>query len=211
MAKKNPIPVGARFGRLVVISPSGQDPRTGKSLSMCQCDCGSMTVVRDGDLRSGRTRSCGCLKREWSSKMMLRRADRSNACHMSGTPIYQCWHDMVRRCNSPKSRGYHRYGGRGITVCKSWLRFKTFMKWALAHGFEKGLEIDRIDFDRGYSPGNCRFVDQVEQANNKSNNRRIMYRGEIKTLAQWSRALGVDRKKISHCLDNGGTIDDILD
>ena len=124
---------------------------------------------------------------------MWERAERSNANHMSQTPLYRCWRDLVRRCTDPRDKSYRRYGGRGIEVCKSWMTsFRRFRSWAMSHGYADGLEIDRINFDRGYYPSNCRFVDQVTQANNKSNNRFIEYQGKRMTVMQWSRELDVN-------------------
>ena len=124
---------------------------------------------------------------------MWERAERSNANHMSQTPLYQCWKGLVRRCTDPRHKSYRRYGGRGIEVCKSWrTSFRRFRNWALSHGYADGLEIDRIDFNKGYWPSNCRFVDLVAQANNKSNNRFIEYQGRRMTVMQWSHELGVN-------------------
>lgn len=184
------IPPGTRFGRLMVRRPAGKDPRTCKSLSECVCDCGAVVVKRNNDLLTGRIVSCGCKIREQGSRMMWKRAERSNAHHMSGTPIYQCWSSMMKRCNDPRTRGYARYGGRGITVCKSWAKsFMTFYRWAMSHGYRPDLEIDRIDYNGHYRPSNCRFVDQVTQANNKSGVRIIEYQGRKMSVAQWAREL----------------------
>ena len=202
------IPPGTRFGRLTVRRPAGKDPRTCKSLSECVCDCGAVVVKRNNDLLTGRIVSCGCKTREQGSRMMWERAERSNAHHMSGTPVYQCWHDMMKRCSNPKARGYHGHGGRGITVCKSWAKsFTTFYRWAMAHGFKPGLEIDRIDYDGHYQPSNCRFVDLITQANNKSGARIIEYQGRKMSVAQWSRELGVNCDVSKSGARKGKTLD----
>ena len=188
-----PIEPGTRFGALVVRRPAGKDPKTCKSLSECVCDCGAVVVKRNNDLLTGRVVSCGCVKRARGSRMMWERAERSNANHMSQTPLYRCWRGLVRRCTDPRDKSYRRYGGRGIEVCKSWrTSFRRFRGWALSHGYADGLEIDRIDFNKGYWPSNCRFVDLVAQANNKSNNRFIEYQGRRMTVMQWSRELEVN-------------------
>lgn len=188
-----PIEPGTRFGALVVRRPAGKDPKTCKSLSECVCDCGAVVVKRNNDLLTGRVVSCGCVKRERSRRMMWERAEKSNANHMSQTHLYRCWYHMVQRCTNPRDKRYNRYGGRGIGVSKTWLlSFRKFRSWALSHGYAEGLEIDRINFDRGYYPSNCRFVDQVTQANNQSNNRFIEYRGKRMTVMQWSRELDVN-------------------
>lgn len=200
-----PIEPGTKFGRLTVIRAAGQDPNTSKALSECICSCGAVVVKRNNDLKTGRVVSCGCAKRERSSKQMYERAEKSNAHHMSGTPIYQCWHDMMRRCYK-QTRSSSRYRDRGIVVCEAWHKFVVFQKWAEEHGFDPDLEIDRIDYDKGYYPENCRFVDLVTQANNRSNNRLISYEGRTMTVAQWSRELGVPYHTIKEFTKKGGSI-----
>lgn len=75
---------------------------------------------------------------------------------------------MKARCCSSKKDGYHRYGGRGIKVCVEWLNdFEAFKSWALANGFKKELQIDRINSDGDYSPENCRFVTPEENTRNQ--------------------------------------------
>lgn len=82
-------------------------------------------------------------------------------------PLYQCWKHMKERCNLPSDKGYHRYGGRGITVCEEWNYWPNFAKWALGNGYDTKLEIDRIDNDGNYEPSNCRFVTHKENCNNR--------------------------------------------
>ena len=205
-----PLEPGMKFGRLTVVRAAGQDPSTRKALSECRCTCGAVVVKRNNDLKTGRVISCGCAKRERSSKQMYDRAERSNAHHMSGTPIYYCWHDMMRRCYR-QTKSSSRYRDRGITVCKAWHRFVAFQRWAERHGFRQGLEIDRINYDKGYYPRNCRFVDVVTQANNRSNNRLISYKGETMTVAQWSRRLNVPYHTIKAFTKKAGSIEQYVD
>lgn len=74
-------------------------------------------------------------------------------------PLYQTWIDMRGRCNRITHKYYRDYGGRGITVCSEWnIDAKSFIEWSLKNGWENGLQIDRIDNDKGYYPDNCRFV-----------------------------------------------------
>ena len=107
------------------------------------------------------------------------------------TRLYTTWSNMKQRCNNPNDKEYRNYGGRGIKVCKDWYSFTKFRDWALANGYKEDLTIDRILLDKGYCPENCRFISLAEQANNRTNNHYITYKGETKTLAQWAKCLNI--------------------
>lgn len=74
---------------------------------------------------------------------------------------------MKQRCKNPRNAFFYRYGGRGITYAEEWEHFEPFMEWALANGYSDKLTLDRIDNDAGYSPNNCKWSTQSEQASNK--------------------------------------------
>lgn len=114
---------------------------------------------------------------------------------------------MKQRCCNPNNKDYEHYGKKGITICEEWLNpkktsvsgthicnvtegFLSFQKWALSHGFEEGLTLDRIDVNGGYCPENCRWVSWKTQQNNKGNNHWITLNGETKTMKQWCDILG---------------------
>lgn len=67
-----------------------------------------------------------------------------------------------------------------------------FQRWAYAHGYKEGMSLDRIDNTKDYSPDNCRWVNAKVQANNKSNNHYLTYKGRTQTLMQWSEELGIN-------------------
>lgn len=152
--------VNQRFGRLVVLERAGSHPTRGATWK-CECDCGSTTVVPTWWLKTGRTKSCGCYKKD-----TLRAANLTHG--MTRHPLSWVFADMRRRCYVPKSRSYKDYGGRGITICDEWLSNRTkFFDWALANGWEKGLSIDRRDNDGNYEPSNCQIATRKQQANNR--------------------------------------------
>ncbi len=76
---------------------------------------------------------------------------------------------MMARCYNPKQTHYDRYGGSGIFTCDEWKDSKKFYLWSLANGYNDSLTIDRIDNNKGYFPGNCRWVSQLENGRNKRN------------------------------------------
>lgn len=87
---------------------------------------------------------------------------------LSKHPLYSVWKDMKKRCYGTKSKYYHNYGGRGITVCEEWKTdFKAFYDWAIKNGHKEGLTIDRKDNDKGYSPNNCRWATRSMQSSNQ--------------------------------------------
>lgn len=105
------------------------------------------------------------------------------------TSTRNIWSHMQDRCTNPKSPKFHRYGGRGIKVCKRWQSFIFFLKDI--GECPKGCSIDRIDNDKSYSPENCRWADQKTQQNNRTNNRFATINGETKPLVEWSKLLGL--------------------
>ena len=175
---------GRTFGRLTVICFDHIDLRH-ESNWLCKCDCGNETVVTRDRLLRGVTRSCGCYHRD--------RTIECNTTHgLRNTKIYNVWDTMIRRCENKNNQRYHRYGGRGITVCDEWHRFENFYEWAMNNGYESGLTLDRINNDDGYYPENCRWIDNTAQQNNKSNNHYITYNGITHSRADWSRILNVN-------------------
>jgi hypothetical protein len=147
---------GQKFGRLTVLRREGSQ---GKGATwLCLCDCGTEHVVRRSDLTSGNTKSCGCLRREQASKASLSHGQ-------SGTPTYASWEAMKRRCLNPNSPDYHRYGGRGITVCDRWLSFENFL--ADMGERAEGTSLGRIGDEGNYEPGNVRWMTPEEQAANR--------------------------------------------
>lgn len=146
---------GQRFERLVV---TGIDRKSAHgTVWRCQCDCGNERVVREDHLRSGNTKSCGCLRVERSRASTTKHG-------VGGTPEYNAWYNMIQRCDDPTHLAYPDYGGRGITVCPEWRDVSRFV--ADMGRRPTGLSLDRVDNERGYEPGNCRWSTRREQATN---------------------------------------------
>lgn len=165
--KKLNILPGTRYGRLTVIAeadpvelPSGQKNRR----LLCLCDCGNEKAIRVMHLTRGKIRSCGCLSGEFHGE--------------SDSPLYTIWRGMKNRCNTDTYIDHHRYKDRGITVCKEWSdSFLSFKTWALNNGYSEGLQLDRRENDKGYFPGNCRFVTSIVNVNNRDVTLMVEYNG----------------------------------
>lgn len=104
---------------------------------------------------------------------------------------------MRNRCGNAKQKCFKSYGGRGIRVCQEWIDdFPAFFAWAMKNGYRRGLEIDRIDVDGNYEPGNCRWVDKFEQARNKRPWGQSKFMGVWKNGKRWSTQVMVHGKII---------------
>lgn len=149
--------LGQRFGRLLVIKDA---PRMGSHRGwQCQCDCGAFTNVRTDHLRHGRVVSCGCQRAEKASARLKTHG-------RSKTREYRIWRNMKNRCEWDKWPEWHLYGGRGISVCKRWSEsFEAFFA-DMGKCTTPTHSIDRIDGNKGYEPGNCRWATPTEQARN---------------------------------------------
>ena len=112
--------------------------------------------------------------------------------------LYEIWRGAVRRCHDPTRKDYPKYGGRGIRVCQEWRcpddahewTFKgylAFETWALAHGYDEHLTLDRANCNGPYSPGNCRWISKKAQAHNRSSDAALTFQGKTMQRVEWSR------------------------
>ena len=130
---------------------------------------------------------------------------------LSRARLYYVWKNIKNRCCRTCHATYKWYGGRGITICDEWKNDPVaFIAWCKSHGYKDGLQIDRIDNDKGYSPDNCRFVTPKENLQNTSTNVRLTYRGETRTIAEWSEQLGLPYAVIRERYCHGWDIEDIF-
>lgn len=195
---------GKRYGRLTVLRWDDTHPGSSASKWTCLCDCGTVTYAAGTSLRTGNTRSCGCLRRET--------ARTRNRIHgMTTTRVYQVWKRMLSRCTNSNLKDYVNYGGRGIKVCERWRgSFENFCADMGEPPSDKH-SIDRIDNNGNYEPDNCRWATQIEQRNNTRANRFITYRGETRTLAEWARHSGITQPTLKKRLNSGLPLDEVFD
>lgn len=190
--------VGTKVGRWTVMSRA-QNTKQGQAQYLCRCECGNEKVVKSIILRRQISRSCGCLLVETT----IKRSTKHGHSPMYGkiSPTYHTWSGMKARCTNPKNNHFQRYGARGIHFCERWMTFENF----LADMGEKpeGCSLDRIDNNRGYEPGNCRWATHTQQANNKGCNRLLTLNGVTKTMKQWSKETGINYGTLQDRLVNG--------
>lgn len=171
------VSVDDRFGRWTVIGVPFHNSAH-QLQAVCQCDCGSVSVIRCDHLKSGLTNSCGCLQRQIARS--------SSTTHgMTGTPLHAIWVSMLQRCRDKNAENYERYGGRGILVCEEWQELKPFADWAMANGYQEGLSIERLDANGNYEPGNCKWIPLILQSRNTRRSRYLTAFGETKVVAAW--------------------------
>lgn len=183
---------GLRFERLTVIGREPSNAR-GKAMWLVRCDCGAERIVEGVNLRNGNTKSCGCFQRD-VVRRLRRRTDLDK--RVVDYPEYAVWCSMIRRCTNAKDTAFHNYGARGISVCEAWLNnFATFLR-DVGERPDDALELERIDVNGHYEPGNVRWATIVEQANNRRNNVKLTYQGRTQTVAEWSRELGLKQYTI---------------
>ena len=114
-----------------------------------------------------RFKSCGCAR---IKSMSEGRKKHGYAPKGNIHPLYKVFRSIITRCENPKAKDYHRYGGRGISICKGWREHPgKFIEWALTNGYQKGLQIDRIDNNGNYEPSNCHFVTPAMNVRNSRN------------------------------------------
>lgn len=149
---------GRKFGEWIVIGKSGNKP-DGAATWLCRCSCGIERIVVGGDLRRGKSVSCGCK----GSRATI--GARSATHRMNGSRIHTCWSNMLSRCRNKTNLAY---GGKGIAVCQEWTAFEPFYAWAMSSGYTDELTIERRDNRIGYNPDNCTWATRKQQARNRT-------------------------------------------
>jgi len=181
--------LGQRFGRLVVLRQTAD--RGKGTVWECQCDCGLTLTVKAGPLRTGHTKSCGCLVRE---RVRTLHTFHKNVVIHGGARkgndgSYRIWRLMFLRCENPDNISYPLYGARGISVCERWRSFPAFREDMGPR--PPGLTLERVDNEGDYTPENCVWATLSQQARNKRNTVLMTYLGRTQSLRDWADELEV--------------------
>lgn len=191
--------IGQRFGRLIVVGTTLEADKHGKFKLILTCDCGNETRVYASRLKRGDTKSCGCLRRERVTKHGKR-----------FTPEYEVWKAMIRRCHAPNDKRFNRYGGRGINVCLEWRNsFESFIGY-VGNRPKASYQLDRINNDDGYRPGNVRWVPVSVNARNRGNNRYFHFQGESLCLTDWASRFDISIETLRYRIDHGWPLEKAL-
>jgi len=126
---------------------------------------------------------------------------------MSKTPTYISYHNMFKRCENPKHKGYKNYGGRGIKVCPQ----KSFENFFDDIGEKpRGKSLGRINNDKNYTPSNTRWESSIQQANNRRNNIQITIDIHTYSISKWSKLIGINYNTIFKRFKRGWNPVDIV-
>lgn len=142
-----------------------------------QCICGSVKEYRLRYIKSGHTKSCGCILKIHG---------------LTKHPLFKVWQSMKERCYNEKHSRFKDYGGRGVGICLEWKENpEIFIEWAIDKGWQRGLEVDRENNDGNYSPENCRFVTTKVNCRNRRNTLMVTFKQVTKSIPEWAEEYGL--------------------
>lgn len=200
---------GREFNYLTILTDVMLD---GKRVSTCKCRCGTIKKISTYHVINNKTKSCGCLQSELTTKKNLTHGK-------SKTPEFRIWQSMKYRCKNKTDNGYKNYGGRGIRVCQSWREsFQAFLT-DMGRRPSRRYSIDRINNDGNYSCGhcveckakkwtaNCQWATRKSQRINTRDAIYITYQNKKLPLLQWARKFKIYHTTIRSRLNKGLPLD----
>lgn len=198
-------------------------------MKICACGCGRPLIAKKQDalfiwghnarrfpVKTSERIPCGCgcgtIIDSVDDKGRVRRFKQSHSTArthgMAGSSEHNTWSGMLARCRNPNDTAYERYGGREIRVCERWLKFGAF--YADMGPRPEGLTLERIDNNKGYEPGNCKWATRLDQARNRRSVIMITHNGETKNVSDWAKSIGVSKMTVHRRLNAGWPFDLIL-
>lgn len=168
--------INKRYGNVIIIDCYWIKEKRYRLYVDYRCDCGNIKSSTIDHLKSGRIKSCGCLR----SKNTIERNTKHNL-YKTNKRIFDVWNNMIQRCENENSPNYKNYGGRGIKVCENWKNPENFISWAYKNGYQENnkkdrknvLSIERINVNGNYEPNNCKWIPFSEQGKNKRHSGRL--------------------------------------
>lgn len=216
--------IGDTFGRLTVVERLGHKEfhksKIKQILWKCKCECGNYINVTSDSLRSGHTRSCGCLAHEYHTHGTIKHG-------LSGTRLYNIRIGMIDRCYNPKCKDYSNYGGKEnhpTRICNEWydknrvtkkdpidkIGLFNFIKWANDNGYKDDLTINRRDPNGDYCPENCEWVTLFDQGKDKRTNKYIYDGEEILIYRYFERKYNLHNGFMTNNLKHSYTYDQLI-
>ena len=186
------------FGRLTVLSEVTDRGKSKNVSWICKCECGKIKKIQGRNLVGGFSKSCGCNK------------DHQITHGKSKSKLYTVWRSMKSRCYYAKGSEYNNYGARGILVCDRWVNsFENFFE-DMASSFQPGLQLERKDNQKGYSPYNCKWETVKNQQRNKRTNHLLTINNETMSLVEWEEKTGIKANTILTRIRRGWPIEKVL-
>ena len=198
MSKQRPVIPGEVFHKLTVLEQVASHPISKNRMVRCACACGNEAVKDWSSVWRGKTRSCGCMKADkarangYASKTHGKRYSRE----------YAIWRGLHTRCYNVSDPGYRNYGALGIKVCDRWHKFENF--YADMGDRPEGLTLDRIDNDGPYSPENCRWASNKEQASNRRNTVFVLVGGVLTPFLSACESAGFCYRRVYYYMRSRG-------
>jgi len=189
--------IGKKFGKLIVVEKYGHKEK--HILWLCQCDCGNKVVILGYSLRSGDTKSCGCLQIE---RVTTHGHNKRNKRSLT----YSSWAGMIQRCTNPNNISYKNYGGRSppITVCDRWDKSKggSFANFLEDMGNRpKGKSLDKINNNKNYCKLNCKWSTPKQQNRNRRDNRLYTFNNKTQCIKDWAKKYKMPVSSLRYRID----------
>lgn len=186
---------GKKFGRLLILHYIKVTHNNKSRIKyFCMCECGTKKYIDRCSIIRGKSKSCGCLRRETTSNSMKDHG-------MTGSHEHKTWMSMINRCNNKVGENYKNYGARGIIVCERWLESFTNFYNDLGDRPSSKHSIERIDVNGDYTPTNCVWIENTKQRRNNRKQRNNtsgvtgVYRDKCRFCAEWRTIDGKTKTK----------------